>query len=327
MYIKLFVFHLLLMFCNAVSVTNSRACAIIGKTLKGCKESGDFLYFSQSGYPAVSFNRIEYKTLKIQCHHVGIDLNKIPHVNFEEVKVIELHKCSLSNDSILTVIKNTFNIKRVEKLFIQSVVDKKYLELSETLFENFGEVDSLELSIDGDVKFKTNLFNHFQYLKTLKLHINDIIILPHDLFVPLKELETLLIRNSGEMKTETKTLNITLNSCINLVKFNLSGVKWPLQINNLLHHNRRLENVEICNNKIISLSEKVFEGASEVEQILLVNNSIQNLPVKIFATQTELTTLDISQNKIEIIEGTIFAENKDLKSINLSYNQLITISR
>lgn len=183
------------------------------------------------------------------------------------------------------------------------------------------------MTTNSFIEFDESIFKHLRNLSSLKLQVYDITQVPSNVFIPMWGLQNLMITNSGREKKEAKTLNFTLNSCINLKLFQLSEVRWPIYVLNLLSHNRRLRKIAISGNKIESFSENVFKGSSEVEEILLSNNSIKNLPGKIFSTQSDLINLDLSHNLIEALDDETFEENWDLEFLNLAYNKLKTTSR
>lgn len=314
---------------SAKSISNYNACKIIKKTLTECYDDGDSLIFMQNskqlGNVVTFYRTIKEKSLRIQCHSqslLGIDLSKLPVVNFEEVRTIELQKCSLSDDSVLTKIKKHFHIRSLQKLIIILTREKNVTVLSHLHFNGFEEIETLEITTSDSIRFEKNVFKHLLHLKTLKLLVYDIVILPFNIFKPLEKLENLEVANSGRMKNETRTLNFTLNSCINLKHFHLSGVRWPIHVLNLLTYNRPLTTVKIVSNSIKSLSENVFLGSSELEEIYLGKNNIQSLPAAIFSSQYNLVKLDLNSNQISMLDDDIFSKNTDLESLDLSNNTL-----
>ena len=319
--------------CIAMSISNFLACKTIKKTISECYSDRDSLIFMQNlkhlGNIVTFYRTLNNRTLKIQCHsHLGIDLNQLPKVSFEEVKTIELHKCSLEDENVLTTIKSSFAIKSVENLIIHLTKDKSESALTHHHFKGLKETKNLEIIASRSIKFDKNVFTNFLNLKTLKLSMHDIIILPFDVFKPLWKLETLdFSSSSGRMKNETKTLNFTLNSCINLKHFRLSRVRWPIHVRELLTYNRPLKTVKINGNEIKSLNQNVFLGSTEIEEISLEGNSIQSMPEAIFVSQSDLIKLDLSYNLISTLHDNIFLNNSDLESINLSNNKLNFTSR
>lgn len=315
--------------CKAIAINNLQACTIIKRTLGECYDDGDSLVFMQSskqlGNVVTFYRSISERSLKIQCHsQFGIDLNRLPDLSFEEVKTIELHQCSMSNESVLTRIKSNFGIKRVQKLILR-LTDVALL--THQHFKDLRELEIMELTAGEFTKFDSSVFRHFPELKSLKLMVYDVITLPYNVFKLLWKLETLELVNRGRMKNDTKSLNFTLNACINLKHFQLIGVRWPIHVSNLLTHNRFLQTVRIADNRVKSLSEKTFWGSSELKEIHLANNEIQSLPADIFTSQSELIKLALQQNQITMLDDNIFLNNTDLKSLDLSHNKLNFTSR
>lgn len=329
---RLIVASYAILLCESAAIENLEACKIITETLSSCFAERDTLNFMQSsqkiGY-TVTFYRNDPEVLRIQCHSnsEGIQLNKIPSINFSEVKRIELEQCSLSDDSMLTRIKESFKIVKVNSLKIESTRNKDEVQLSKTFFQSFPELETFEFEGNDYITFTENVFHSMKNLKVVKLLVHDIITLPFNVFRPLWKLETLWIASSGRMKEETKTLNFNLNWCINLKNFRLSEARWPIKVNSLLSFNRPLETVSIVNNRIEVLSEKVFNGSTEILQISLVNNNLKSLPRKVFSTQKDMVKINLSRNQLETLDDDLFSSNKELEVVNLSHNKLKSASR
>lgn len=329
---KLFVIACLIVFVNAISVPNDKACGFIEKTLSQChwdKNDVSFMQNSKDIGATVTFNRINVTTLLIQCYQrKTIDLKKVPKVNFEEVEKMKIEQCSLEDDFTLTKLKQNFNLTH-PKIEIEIELTRAITRyaLSPKLFSDFLELKSLVIKTNSFITYSRNMFKQLPELQTLSLQVDDIIALPIDMFTPLEKLETLLIVNIGKTENETKTLNFTLHMCINLQHFRLEGVKYPIQVHALLAHNLRLETVDISNNRIDLLGNRMFHMDSEILKLSLVNNSIKIIPADIFETQYDLEEVDLSHNEVSALDDNIFAKNKYLELINLSYNKLETTKR
>lgn len=314
--------------CNADIAKNSHDCTIIRRTLKQCYPEEKWIYFMQSSPQKIAqFSRNNSGFLKVECYtDVGVLEDKIPKIDFSEVKELEVYHCNFPTDSVLTRMKENFNLTSLETLKIR-LNEKRSFELSAKLFEKFSGLENMEIISSDYVNYDENVFKVLKNLKSLKLLGNDITTLPYNVFKPLGKLEELSIVNSGRMKNETKTLNITLKWCINLQRFHMSGVRWPIHINNLLTNNGFLKRIEIVGNKLESINKNVFKGSTEIEEISLARNEIRNLSESIFATQSDVIKIDLSQNQLESLDDGIFAENYDLEVIDLSQNRLKFTSR
>lgn len=313
--------------CNALRTSNSNACEIIKMNGTVCYGDDDSIVFMQNskqlGNTATFHRSNNGKYLNIKCHsQFGIALDKLPNVDFNEVSTMEVQQCSFADISMLTKIKRSFMIKSVQKFVIQLTREKNIFQLSHQHFKGVEETENLEIITSDYIRFEENVFKHFSNLTTLKLQVHDIITLPYRVFKSLWKLETLEILNSGGLKNETKTLNFTLNSCINLKTFRMSGVRWPIHVLNLLSYNRRLTTVRIVGNRIKSLDENIFFKSSELEEISLGNNNIQELPAAIFSSQKNLIKLDLNGNQLALLDDDIFTTNSDLESLDLSNNRL-----
>lgn len=324
---KFIVITMLLAFCESALKSND-ACVLIRKTLSDCYSQGDNIYFTQSNIQlaVASFQIIFNKEMIIKCFNdFGINLNNVPTVDFNNVNKLELHQCSLLDDSLLTTLTTKFNIKNPDSLIIEYHRNIS-VTLSKVLFERFRVLKKLELTTKY-INFNSDVFDPIVELLSMKLNVYDITVLPRDVFSPLQNLEALVIINSGKMKAETKTLNFTLKRCINLKNFHLSGIMSPIRIKNLFANNLRLERVNIINNNIAWLSEDMFNGSKEIVEVSLANNCIRHLPGNIFMYQMELEKVNLSHNDILKLDDAIFSNNVALKSIILSHNKLSSTNR
>lgn len=315
--------------CNADLAKNSHDCKIILRTLNECHIEDKWIYFMQNSPRKIAqFSKNNSGFLKVECYtEFGILEDKIPKIDFSFlVKELEIYHCNFPTDSVLTKLKENFNLARLETLKIR-LNEKKSFTLTGKLFEKFSELETMEIISSDKINYDENVFKAFKNLKSLKLLGNDITTLPYNVFKPLGKLEELSIVNSGRMKNETKTLNITLWECTNLQRFHMSGVRWPIHISNLLTTNGFLKKIEIVGNKLESISKNIFKGSTEIKEISLARNEIRNLSARIFATQSDVVEIDLSQNQLESLNDGIFAENYDLKVIDLSQNRLKFTSR
>lgn len=324
--IKFLVFIIILKTSEA-TFDSTKICAKIKETLKNCDSQGDYMHFTQNG--SVLFERNFYGELKISCFATSsVNLDKIPKVNLNVVKKLSLVECSLSNELLLTRLKESFYISRLDKLIVDNNRASNY-KLSKTLFEKFYYLKHLEMTLKH-INFDSGAFRPLQKLFSMKLMIYDFAALPYNLFSPLEELEELelnISNRSNLVKAETRALNFTLKTCVNLRIFRLKGIKTPITIGKLLNNNCRLEKVEIIKNKIVLISENVFEGSKNIEEISLAKNGIKRLPARIFEMQTELEKLDLSHNELTELDDSIFRNNTAIETIILSHNKLSSTSR
>lgn len=298
-----------------------------------CEQGEDLLVFFQS-LPylgnVVKFSKKTERKLRIEClnFRIGIDLEKIPQLQFEKVNKIELYECSVSNETLLSTIKANFNIKTLKFLSISATSEPSKIVMSEKFFENVSELEELDMNTNFRVNFTGKTFQYLKKLKTLRLQVHDIIALPFDVFVQLENIRNLVISNSGLAKYETKKLNITLNKCINLKSFTLIGIRWPIVIETGLVNFLGPLKVTIRNNRIESvMTPKTFERASHIEEMHLTNNSIRSLPKDFFASQISMIIIDLSFNLIADLNKDIFKTATSLENINFSHNKINTIDR
>lgn len=328
------IFVILISDAQKIKMSGRRACMKVKETLgkqAQCEHGEEHLIFFQNSNigNVVKFSKKDELKLKIEClnFRVGIDLDRIPQLNFESINKIELSGCSVSNSSLLSAIKSSFRIKKVKSLTITSTNEPNLVTVPDDLFKDFTELEELEMTSSFRVSYNKTVFKALTSLKTLKLHVNDIIALPSIIFEPLENVRNLVLSGSGSPKHEAKKFNIVLNKCINMQTFTLTGIRWPVQIGALVNFVGPLK-VSILHNRFGSeISSRAFEKASYIEKLFLTNNSIKSLPKDVFAWQTSMTVIDVSFNLIVELHNDIFKAARSLEIINLSHNQITFITR
>lgn len=331
----LMLFSCLLIACNAFEMSGHEACVKVRKTLgiqAQCEHGEDLVVFFQSSLigNVVKFSKKGDRKLRVEClnFRIAINLDKIPELNFEHVNKIELNECSMLNETMLSVIKTNFNIKKVNFLSIMATNEPRNVTVTEKFFENLSELQGLQMNTNFRVQFSEKAFKPLNKLKTLKLQVHDIINIPFNVFTPLENVENLVISNSGLAKHETKKLNISLNKCINLKRFTLIGVRWPIAIETGLVNFVGPLKVYLQNNRIHSeMSSKTFAKASDIREIHLTNNTIRSLPKDFFASQTSMMVINMSFNKLEELNNELFKTAAYLEVIDLSHNNIYTVDR
>lgn len=304
-------------------------CESVSK--KVCFFNGDEMVFLQSSASGMTIamylkNR-KTQTLQVKCHSDSVlDLNSMKALDFSDVKYLDIQRCHIPNETFLSKIKEKFMLRTIESLTVDCTRNLN-VSITQQTFESFAEVSSLSIFASANVSFAENSFVNFKNLRNLRMHVDDVTSLPRKLFKTLEKLETLQIENSGRAQHDTRALNFSFTTCINMQKFHISGVVWPLRISKILAHMHRLKSVAIINNRIESLSENAFKGSTEIETLNLTNNMITSLPARVFASQTDLVQLDLSHNELDSLEDDLFDENKDLEIIDLSHNKFSSISR
>lgn len=272
------------------------------------------------------FNKYHENSVTIQCHQSrSINVDKVPNVSWLNVWKLEVTKCLIKNNSILSEIREKFDLKNVNHLILN--LDAKQSAINSTLLKDFTNLKKLTItSHNKNQVFDENSFQSLKELENLVLNVYDVITLPVDLLKSLTQLKTLHIRGTASsVKKIDQTFNLTLQNCKQLETFSLENIRWPVRVNFIFY--RALESIVITKNTILSLNENMFQYAGQVDSIDLSNNSLSILPEKIFWFQKQMQKIDLSQNNLSRIVEAIFKFTRELEEIDLSNNRLTFIER
>ncbi|KAJ8049396.1 Leucine-rich alpha-2-glycoprotein [Holothuria leucospilota] len=80
--------------------------------------------------------------------------------------------------------------------------------------------------------------------------------------------------------------------------------------------------LELCNNRMESLSEEIFENNPALKYIRLSNNSFTELPVGLFQRNQNMETISLTRNQLEELPGDLFENTSELIHLELSRNRL-----
>ncbi|CAF0716061.1 unnamed protein product [Brachionus calyciflorus] len=213
----------------------------------------------------------------------------------EKFLVLSKNKLSFDNDLKSIILNNyyvdlSFNL--IGSLDLQgndSVVEDLVLNDNKIInckFENFQQLNSLELMRNGMVYFKAQ---NIPKIRVLNLSFNK---LENDNFEISQDIST----NLKELYLNSNNFTyLNFEFFQNLIQLNLDQNK----LSNFDFSSKILKSLKIASNKLSSL------------------NFLVNLP--------NLENLDVSGNLIRSLEPSIFMNNKNLKSINLARNYLPVI--
>ncbi|KAK5645623.1 hypothetical protein RI129_004087 [Pyrocoelia pectoralis] len=84
----------------------------------------------------------------------------------------------------------------------------------------------------------------------------------------------------------------------------------------------RLTELDLFNNKINHLPEKIFENLWEIQYLTLHKNFLQEISESIFIDLRHLKTLDLSYNKLQSLPSRLFAGNPNLVVLHVSGNMV-----
>ena len=234
--------------------------------------------------------------------------------------------CVIGDNSFFKELTDRLNLKNLKTLEIDIKVDKTK-RINPEIFNGLESATEMKFYTHSNHTFHPKSFMKFDKLSVLELHVYDLMEppIPTVIFDVLKSLKSLtIISTSNNRKQLQKSLNFSISNFVNLEKFSLCGVRWPLDLQ--LKLPRILLEIEIKNNqKITNLDENSFKSNEQVEKIDLSNNSITDLHPRVFWNQLQLENIDLSFNKLRNLTEELFAMNKFLEILDLSNNYLNTL--
>lgn len=293
-------------------------------------DDSEFRVELKSPYVVLIVNTVD-ESIELKCnqrHVVNLThLESFPSVNLSKMSKLSVAGCVIGDDSFFKVLSGRLSLRRsLTTLAIDIKIDKTKKIVPE-VFNGLESATEMKLYTHSNHTFHPKSFMKFEDLAMLELHVYDLLEppIPSTLFNGLRSLNSLSIfSSSSSRKQQQKLLDLSISDFINLEKFSLQGVRWPLDLH--LKLPRILTQIEIKNNhKITKLDENCFKRNEQIERMDLSNNSIADLPPRVFWSQSQLEKIDLSFNKLRNLSQELFARNKFLEVLDLSNNELTTL--
>ena len=92
-------------------------------------------------------------------------------------------------------------------------------------------------------------------------------------------------------------------------------------------HSKSLKSLDLGQNQISTLSNKVFSGLTNLRELKLVANQISTLPKEAFSGLSKLETLSLAANQITTIPKEVFSGLSNLKELKLQNNRLTELPK
>lgn len=257
-------------------------------------------------------------------------------------RTLELQVLGLGRNPLPSVPKTTFSVLR--KLMVLTLDNAG---LGNAVWFSLPNLHTLkDLQLQGNVITKLNItvLSNFIYLQNLDLGNNGLTELPTDIFHNMNELRFLHL-NQNKL-TEIK--NGTFMGLVNALNLDLSGneikeidttvfydldavLKVDISENNLTHipnfrMSRTIQWLNLCSNRIRTLSSGSFEGLLHLEHLNLSKNHLIDIENGSFPYIPRLKTIDLSFNNIQYIQIDAFDGLQILSELILHHNVLETIS-
>lgn len=237
--------------------------------------------------------------IKLECfnmeyyHEFQKDIEQSIDNSKNEVRTLKIINCPLPNDNI-------------------SIGD---------MLHNLGIIFYEHLLIKNDnlnpKQLTKRQLSYLNTVKTLTIQIKYLTKLPEDLFndITLRNLTTLeLYTNVTELP---KNIFDNLENLINLnIGFNLCSI-----VNGQFNKLKRLESLNLSNNKLKNIEATIFPNNASVRFLQLESNFLSTLPSRIFAKLFKLEILKINFNEFQNLPPKLFQHTVSLQQFILTKNK------
>ncbi|CAF0931490.1 unnamed protein product [Brachionus calyciflorus] len=226
----------------------------------------------------------------------------------------------LGHNQIGFIDKNVFNsLTNLKRLDLHANCLRK---LKKEWLKNLTQLEILNLSKNFEYsnygfKFETNLFESLTNLKTLHFSYNLMESFDEDLFDSLKSLEYLDLVKCG-LKYK---VNEGIFKNLNLKSLFLDSNEI-YEINPILKHMTKMQELSLAFNNLKSLSVDFFESFINLKTLDLHNNNLESIKKDWFRNLNNLERLELNWNKIRSLEPGVFVNLINLKYLSLHDNKM-----
>ena len=168
--------------------------------------------------------------------------------------------------------------------------------LSDGVFNGLIQLNSLDLSGNGQNTLSNGVFNGLTQLNSLDLSNNQLSTLSNSVFSELTQLNYLYLYGN-----KLSTLN-----------------------NSVFSKLTQLNDLDLWGNQLRTLSNGVFNGLTQLNNLDLSNNQLNTLSDDVFNELTQLNSLHFGGNRLIILNTGVFNGLSQLQSLYLNHNYFNT---
>lgn len=259
-------------------------------------------------------------------------------------KLLDLEELDLSDNQIKSMPDDIFseNTELATLHILKNPIDTVYgLQISDLLTLNAGQTN---------IKFVgPSMFNGMTYIANLNLSGNSIEKIHNQAFHKLVELNyldlsynnldyisSILIKENIELdifkisnNPRIKHLPVDGFECsadqFNIYLFDASNCGLEEIYDNSLQTFTALSVINLSENKIKTISSKVFSICPKLNEINLANNMLTTLDAKIFEKNKELGKLHLQGNPLTVISAEVFVHTPLMTWLDMSHGELTTL--
>ncbi|KAI9587199.1 toll-like receptor Tollo [Glossina fuscipes] len=171
-------------------------------------------------------------------------------------------------------------------------------------------------------------FNEFRQLDRLDLSLNNIWLIPDGMICPLKVLKHLNISNNEIQDIGNFHFSASLSTrksriCgSSLTSIDLSHNKIANLPSAIFSGLSRLANLNLARNGMNFIADRAFEGLVSLQVVDLSENRLTSLPPELFSEAKFVKNVYLKNNSINVLAPGLFSELADLLVLDLSANEL-----
>lgn len=232
----------------------------------------------------------------------------------------ELYSVNLKNSGINFIHPDTFAENKKLRLLtlagnVLSAMQQNASPFSEYML-NAPSVEELDLSSCNLNKLLPTAFNRLDNVVFINLATNELQELPPTLFKAIDTIEELDLSSNNITELPKNIFNGTSLAILNL-KYNNIESKLDFGTD-------EIQKLDLSFNKIVSISNSMFEKMPGLTSLILKGNSIKKIQQTAFYGLKSLRQIDLSFNNLEQISSQIFLRNRELDVIRLNDNNGLT---
>lgn len=232
----------------------------------------------------------------------------------------ELYSVNLKNSGINFIHPDTFAENKKLRILtlagnVLSAMQQNASPFSEYML-NAPSVEELDLSSCNLNKLLPTAFNRLDNVVFINLATNELQELPPTLFKSIDTIEELDLSSNNITVLPKNIFNGTSLAILNL-KYNNIESKLDFGTD-------EIQKLDLSFNKIVSVSNSMFETMPGLTSLILKGNSIKKIQQTAFYGLKNLRQIDLSFNDLEQISSQIFLRNRELDIIRLNDNNRLT---
>lgn len=311
---------------------------------------GYFLNSSSVQELDVSYCNMQYITANTFKNMPGLMYLNVAGNNLSDMdantfkKLLDLEELDLSDNNIKSLPDDIFseNAELATLHILKNPIDTVYgLQISDLLTLNAGQtkikfvgpsmfngmtyIANLNLSGNSIEKIHNQAFHKLVELNYLDLSYNNLDFISSILIKENIELDIFKISNNPRLKHLPKDGFECSADQFNIYLFDASNCGLEEIYDNSLKTFTALSVINLSNNKIKTINNKVFSICPKLVEINLANNLLTTLDAKIFDQNNELGKLNLQGNPLKVITAEVFIHTPTLSWLDMSHTELTSL--